>query len=197
MNKTFVIGFLIISLSSNLLVAQQLEIVKMHDILLMRFPTAQLDEKTLYVLNGVPLEDNAVDSAISVFKQSDLCGIQYLNASMIKENTWLRPDASIVVITTKDRFDKKIQKKEFIRVSELYHTDKKKEDLPALRINNELIEPDQSREVIDNLKRKKTECINIINHPVSTNFFGDNGKNGLVELQIKKRKPVPNNGEHP
>jgi len=196
MKKTFVIGLLLLSFDSNFLVAQQLDKDKIYNEILKRFPSAQLDDKTLYVLNGIPVQNESLDSEISVVKKSDLCGLQYLNSSMVKENTFLRPGASVVIITTKEKIYRKSQKEEFKRITELYQVEQETSGLPALTINGELIQPDRSKEIINNLKRKKTECINIIDYPVSTDYFGENGKNGLVELQTKKRKPVPNNGEH-
>ena len=179
-----------IGLTSDLMFAQQLDQEKITDEISKRYPAAKLDDNTLYVLNGVPFQKEYFNSELSIYKKSDLCLVQYLDSSRMKENTWLGYSSSIVIITTDSKAYGKTQGEEFEAIAKLFQQDKDIGDLPALTINDELVEPDRSIEIISELKRKKTECINNIKSVVSTDYFGKNGMNGLVEIKTKKRRPL-------
>ena len=161
--------------------------------ILSTFPELEIDSNVLYILNGIPIHPDSVDIEFGKFKQSDLIQITSIGKSQLDSLTFCRPYNSIVLLKTKGMQSKKSIRQNFTKAKNRYS----KIDLkttgdiniekgePVLIINGKQVFHTECYFEINKIKVFRIIGINYIDKPVSQNYYGANGMNGLIEIKTK------------
>lgn len=182
--------------------AQELTKNYIDEFILRTFPTAEMDTSLLYVLNGYAFEYNEINKELLKYKVSQLYTVDFLDHDYVAEHfggrridilegTFEEPRKGIVLLQVGKQNRKNVREllKEGIskfdtdedNISDVGSTNR----VPALVINGTIIPYPDSFETISNLKVKKIKGISIINQPVSQDYYGENGINGLIMIKLK------------
>ncbi len=161
------------------------------------YPNSHIDNKVVYVLNGLQQTSDTLDSLLVKYQQTDLTTIIYLDKNEIQNLNFCGSATGLILLCTKGNQSKKSIAKEFIKIKKLYT----KSDLKNLRENeiekNEPVLIIDGKQILvkDNFKRmnklktKEILGINYIQKPVSVELYGTNAKNGLIIITTKKPNP--------
>jgi hypothetical protein len=151
------------------------------------FPEMEIDNKTIYILNGIFIEHETIDSIFNQYLQSDVVLIDKIDKSVIDSSTFFLPDTKVILLQTKGVYKRKILRKRFKEAKKLfsiYEPDSVK-NKPVLIINEMQIDKDDCHSRMNKIKFSKVFGVQIIDRPVSIDKYGTAGQNGLVIIKIK------------
>jgi hypothetical protein len=186
----------IFSLSFGLLgsIGQTLNKEYIDNWVLKTYPNFQIDNKVVYVLNGLPYTSDTLDTVLVKYQQTDLTTIIYLDKNEIQNVNLCGPATGMILLCTKGKQSKESIAKDLKRVKELY----KKPDLrttgdidigkkePVLVIDGNQIIFRDNYDTLQKLKTNEIIGINYIEKPVSEELYGTNAINGLIIITTKK-----------
>jgi hypothetical protein len=172
------------------------------EFILRTFPTAEMDTSWLYIVNGYPFEYNEINAEVRKYDISLLYTINFLDHDFVAEHfggrridiieaTFEVPRKGIVLLQVGKQSRKSVREllKEGISKFETDNDNisdvRPVNRVPVLVINETIIPYPDSFETISNLKVKKIKGINIIKQPVSQDYYGENGINGLIMIKLK------------
>ncbi|CAL65925.1 hypothetical protein [Christiangramia forsetii] len=146
----------------------------------------------LYIIDGVPYDNENIDSTLATFKKSDFGTITFFKKN--EQNTWIhKPCDLIAVLRLKNQKD--IEKKEILiktknllkeKVPDLSNRDYKCSECPVFIIDQKLIwSPYEKKKIIDGLKLSDIEFISFIKQKLNQETYGFAAKNGIIEIETK------------
>jgi hypothetical protein len=151
------------------------------------FLNSVIDSSTLYVLNGIPIENNLLNKKLSKFDRTDLIVIDFIDKETIDSLRIFQPRKGIVILNTKGNQKTELIKKNLTLAKEKFSKREiKLQDIntkfgePVLVVNGVQIFHNECYEVINSIKEKEIIGINIIGRPVSEEIYGRNAINGLI-----------------
>jgi hypothetical protein len=151
------------------------------------FLNSVIDSSTLYVLNGIPIENNLLNKKLSKFDRTDLIVIDFIDKETIDSLRIFQPRKGIVILNTKGNQKTELIKKNLTLAKEKFSKREiKLQDIntkfgePVLVVNGVQVFHNECYEVINSIKEKEIIGINIIGRPVSEEIYGRNAINGLI-----------------
>lgn len=182
--------------------AQELTKNYIEEFILRTFPKAEMDTSLLYVLNGYPFEYNEINKELLKYKVSQLYTVDFLDQDFVAEhfdgrridiNEGIFEETRKGIVLLQAGKQKRKSVNEILKkaVSKFDPDEDNLSDVrpangvPALVINGTIIPYTYSFETIHSLKVKKIIGINILHQPVSQDYYGESGINGLIMIQIK------------
>ena len=169
---------------------QELTKTYLDEFVIKTFSPAELDSTVLYVLNGLPFNHKDIESRLTEFNVSQLYGISFLD----EKKTSILFDGNkngVILLVVGEQKRRQINEL-FETVLSKYdsnvtdHSDTIQEIFePVLMINGEIVNQADTYESLIRLKTKNIKTINIINRPVSQEYYGPNGKYGLIKIWLK------------
>ena len=180
-----ILGFLVISFCS--LNGQNLSKEYVDNWLTSTFPDFQVDDRTLYVLNGILYAYDEIDSKLTKYSQNELIIINKADQATIDSSIIFHPKTKIVLLGTSRGIKKKNIRAEFENAKKLFFKPESDsiKNMPVLIINNKQVDPINYFDTINDIKLSKVLGVNIIDKPVSIDKYGSNGVNGLVIIKSK------------
>lgn len=145
------------------------------------FPNAIIDTSTMYIVDGYPVLKSQIESYLSNY-DFEIIGFNYLDYESVSKTSIFDKRFNIVIIITEKSVTRKRTKKNFKICKRMFSDDTLTKPY-SLVIDDEMILHENCEFVISNLKRKNIKSVIIIDKPVSTRIFGQNGQNGLIEIR--------------
>jgi len=169
---------------------QHLTKTYIDEFIIKTFAPAELDSTVLYVLNGVPFNHRDIELELAKFNVPQLYGIAFLNEIFTSAHFDGNKKGIILLVAGKQ---KRKQINELLKTArakynpnDADHTETiPKIGEPVLIINGELVKQTDCYNSVNELKSKNIETINVINEPVSQEYYGPNGKYGLIMIWLK------------
>ena len=189
---TYILIIFVFGLSNSL--GQSVDKNYVDNWILKTFPNSIVDRDVLYVLNGILIEDNELNTKLSKYKPEDLTTINFVDKSTIDKLTFGKPLNGIIIMISKGQQSRKsiksdleIVKGEFKQpeIKTTADIDSKNAE-PVLIINGKHFFFQDCFNEINKLKSKDLYGINIINKPVSKEIYGANADNGLIIITKKR-----------
>lgn len=160
--------------------------------ILRTFPKTIIDTSVVYIINGVFIENNKLDSVVSTIKISDLIYINLIDKETIQKSPIFRPTSGIVLLATIGKLPNKSIRKDFRIIKDKFKQKKgtnknSNPELlnPALIINGNQINSMDCGKIINKLVRSEIVGTCIIDKPVSREIYGMNGSNGLILITTR------------
>ena len=157
--------------------------------ILKTFPSAEIDTTVLYVVNGYLFDYKNITRELSKYSKQELFGIDFFDKNMQKDP--FHGQISNVVLINIGQERRKIIRRKLEKVVSTFALNedctvvRPNTEIPVLMINDMIIPPSDCCDTITDLKARKIRGINIVNRPVSQEYYGDNGKNGLIMIKLK------------
>jgi|WetSurMetagenome_2_1015567.scaffolds.fasta_scaffold39417_3 hypothetical protein len=149
------------------------------------YPTSNFKINTLYILDGIPLDSNQIDSVLT---RDTIEIVKYSFLDYRKSITWER-QSNVVLLVSKSAWPRKTIKKDYNAVfKRLKKAQNNVLKSPVLLINSQLIESKYSYKRTQEIPLNNIYSINVFLDSVSIEKFGINGKNGLIEIKTKEKK---------
>ena len=146
----------------------------------------------VYILDGVPFEQNQIDSVLTKYDKSQIGLISVVDMS---KNPILSHRNCELLTLIKTKSQPKSERRKILkdvseiyndRVSEIIITDYQCADCPLMSVNGTLIwNPYDRKRIVNKLTVSKIEYIANISQSLNTKTFGARGKNGIVEITTK------------
>jgi len=154
--------------------------------------TFKTKDITLYVLNGVPFQrDDSTKLYEALKTQSKYLSIDYLKSD---EFAWSERPGRYVILISDNYLARKKLKKYYLKIalskykqSDLQLTDAYVKQ-PALIIDDNEIPAAECYNQITKIRPKHIFAINVVLHPVPWEYYGQNAKNGLVQIWTYDKK---------
>lgn len=162
--------------------------------ILRTYSNSSIDEKVIYLLNGIPFSSDTLNLALSKFEQTELTTIMYLDHEEVLKLNFCNPITGMILLITKGKQSKKSIANDLVRVRKIYKKPnlkttsdidiEKKE--PVLIVDGKQVFFRDNYNTLHKLKANEIIGINYIEKPVSVGLYGANGKNGLIIITTKK-----------
>ncbi|MCR9182537.1 MAG: hypothetical protein NXH73_06395 [Flavobacteriaceae bacterium] len=145
----------------------------------------------LYLIDGLPFDENGIDTILSKFRKSD---IQYIVTVERDDNPiWFHQNCDLLTLIRTQNQPNKEKKEILEEVRSIFNRqvnkktfDYKCEDCPLMSVNGTLIQnPLEQKRIINELSVRKIQNIVKIRQPLNLDTFGAKGKNGIVEITTK------------
>ena len=179
----YILAFLI--LWTSLSFGQSLDKKYIDSWVLNTFPNSQIGENTLYILDGILLDNDSLDIKLSKFQWADITSIDYLIDSL----TFCKPFESVILMISKGKQIKRSVRETYKKAKTKYlefdlktTTDKGE---PVLIIDGVQIDHREYFEKFNELKLKYIIGIQYIDRSVNPEIYGKNAINGLVKITTK------------
>ena len=151
------------------------------------FPEMEIDDKTIYILNGALIDNENIDLKLKQYLQSEIVFIDKIDKSVIDSSTIFLPNTKIIMIGTNDGIKRKNVRKQFKIAKKLFsiYEPDSVNNKPVLIINEKQIDKDVCHSQMNKIKFSKVFGVQIIDRPVSVDKYGTAGQNGLVIIKTK------------
>lgn len=170
--------------------SQNLDKTNIDNWLIATFPQIQLDDRTLYFIDGFQIDgEDDFCKILSKYEMEDIATINYVDSIITRCNGM----NNLVIITTGEQNVKTIEetietckrlfKKRNLKVKEKINPEDKE---PVLIINGEQIYFKECYNAIHKIKTKDIRSINYIEKVVSGSLYGTNAVNGLIIIKTRK-----------
>lgn len=185
----FLLSLMILSVKS-----QKLDKQNIDNWLITTFPKIQLDNQTLYIIDGFALNYNDDFSKIaSSYEMTDIGTINYIDSTTLSKTSLCYKWNNIVVITIGEqdkntikqsinKCRKLFKKREIITTADININDNE----PVLIIDGKQIYFKECYHTINSLEVENIKSINYIDKAVSVEMYGANAINGLIIIKTKK-----------
>ncbi|NME71070.1 hypothetical protein [Flammeovirga aprica] len=156
-------------------------------------PNSMTGKNVLYIIEGIPLNNDSLNYELSKFKRSDIISIHYIGKAYANSLTFCRPLEGIIIIIPKGGQSKRSIRETFSQAKAMYpkpdlkttaDIDPEKGE-PVLIIDGVQIDHRKYFDRFNEIKLKKIIGIQYIDNPVNPEIFGANSVNGLVKITTK------------
>jgi hypothetical protein len=178
---------------TNLSYGQSLDKKYIDSWILNTFPNSQIGENSLYILDGILLNNDSLDYKLSKFKRTDITSIDYLDKAITDSLIYGRPLESVILLISKGSQIKRSIKETYKKAKTKYS----KVDLqttadinpdkgePVLTIDGVQIDHREYYKRFNDIKLKQIIGIQYIDRPVNPEIYGANSINGLIKVTTK------------
>ncbi len=158
--------------------------------------TASLEEKKIYVINGIVVtaqDDHSIDSVIQSYNPRHLVDVNFIACRQMNLPHCIN---NVVVIRFAYQQKKKIKQSLLKKIRQRFtdnytffshHIFTNAKD-PVLYVDNKVIHHSEAKQTIHKLKQAALYYIDFTDQPASVLHYGQNAKNGLVRIWTK---PTP------
>ncbi len=160
------------------------------------FPNSQIGENAIYILDGIPLDNDSLDFKLSKFNRTDITSIDYLDKALSDSLAFCKPIEGVILMISKGNQIKRSIKETFKKAKSKYlpiglkttaDINSKKGE-PVLIIDGIQINHREYYAKINEIKLRQIVGIQYIERPVNPNIYGENAINGLVKITTNNEK---------
>ncbi|WP_321298207.1 hypothetical protein [Marinifilum fragile] len=160
------------------------------------FPNSQIGENAIYILDGIPLDNDSLDFKLSNFNRTDITSIDYLDKALSDSLTFCKPIEGVILMISKGNQIKRSIKETFKKAKSKYlpvglkttADINSKRGEPVLIIDGIQINHREYYAKINEIKLRQIVGIQYIERPVNPNIYGENAINGLVKITTNNEK---------
>jgi hypothetical protein len=184
---------LALAISIHSMDAQQQGRLYVDNWILNTFSGSMIDSTSLYVLNGLVIQEDSIELVLNRYKPKDFAVINYVSGPTIDKLMLEKPHSGIILLVTTDKqsfksikYDLERAKKRFkeYKIVTTSYIDTSKNE-PVLIINGKAIFHTNCFKEINDLNARQIKSINYITQPVSEKIYGTNAVNGLIIINKK------------
>lgn len=184
---------ILLILWTNLSFGQSLDKKYIDSWVLNTFQNSQIGENTLYIFDGILLDNDSLDNKLSKFKRTDITSIDYLDKALTDSLTFCKPMECVIIMISKGSQTKRSIRETYNKAKTKYSKIylKTNADInpnkgePVLIIDGVQIDYRENFERFNEIKFKQIIGIQYIDRPVNPEIYGANANNGLIKITTK------------